>query len=93
MGYEVYFLLIFTKRLNYLLLMKSQFAQMEETQLNDQLLSVRDIESALNLGHTKTSQLISEGEIETFTIGRRRMTTPALLQKFIDQKIREQVIT
>ncbi len=59
--------------------------------MNDQLLSVRDIETTLNLGHTKTSQLISDGEIETFTIGRRRMTTPALLQKFIDRKIQEQV--
>ena len=73
-----------------MVLVKSIFLT-EETQLNDQLLSVRDIESALNLGHTKTSQLISEGEIETFTIGRRRMTTPALLQKFIDRKIQEQV--
>ena len=71
--------------------MKMQFAQMEETQLNDQLLSVRDIESALNLGHTKTSELISAGEIETFMIGRRRMTTPTLLQKFIDRMIKEHV--
>jgi len=59
--------------------------------LNDQLLSIRDIESALKLGHTKTSELISAGEIETFRIGRRRMTTPALLRKFIDGKIKEQV--
>ena len=71
--------------------MKSQFAQMEETQLNNQLLSVRDIETTLNLGHTKTYELINAGEIETFTIGRRRMTTPALLRKFIDGKINEQV--
>ena len=60
--------------------------------MNDQLLTVRDIESALKLGHTKTSELISRGEIKTFTIGRRRMTTPALLQKFIDGKIKEQVV-
>ena len=64
---------------------------MEDTQLNDQLLTVRDIESTLRLGHTKTSELISAGEIETFTIGRRRMTTPTLLQKFIDRMIEEQV--
>jgi len=35
--------------------------------MNDQLLTVRDIESALNLGHTKTHELISAGEIETFS--------------------------
>jgi len=58
--------------------------------MNDQLLTVRDIESWLKLGHTKTYELIRAGEIETFTIGRRRMSTPALLQKFIDGKIREQ---
>ena len=61
--------------------------------MNDQLLSVRDIETALKLGHTKTSELIKAGEIETFTIGSRRMTTPALLKKFIDGKIKEQVVT
>ena len=61
--------------------------------LNDHLLSVRDIESALKLGHTKTYELIKAGEIETFTIGRRRMTTPSLLKKFIDGKIKEQVVT
>ena len=59
--------------------------------MNYQLLTVRDIESALNLGHTKTHELISAGEIETFTIGRRRMTTPTLLQKFINRMIEEQL--
>ena len=57
--------------------------------MNDQLLTVRDIESWLKLGHTKTYELIKAGEIETFTIGRRRMSTPALLQKFIDRKIQD----
>ena len=59
--------------------------------VNNHLLTVKEIESALKLGHTKTAELISTGEIETFTIGRRRMTTPDLLQKFIDQKLAEQV--
>ena len=68
------------------------FRKTEETQLNDQLLSVRDIEAALKLGHTKTYELIKAGEIETFTIGSRRMTTPSLLRKFIDGKIKEQVV-
>ena len=61
--------------------------------LNDELLSVKDIESKLKLGHTKTYQLINAGEIETFTIGSRRMTTPALLKKFIDGKIKDQIVT
>ncbi len=60
--------------------------------LNDQLLTIRDISSTLKIGHTKTYELINAGEIETFTIGRRRMSTPALLQKFIDGKIKEQVV-
>ncbi len=61
---------------------------MNDYLLNDELLSVKDIESALKLGHTKTYELIKAGEIETFTIGSRRMTTPALLRKFIDGKIK-----
>ncbi len=59
--------------------------------MNEQLLTIRDISSTLKIGHTKTYELINAGEIETFTIGRRRMSTPALLQKFIDQKIQEQI--
>ena len=55
------------------------------------LLSVKDIEETLKLGHTKTSELIACGEIETFKIGRLRRTTPALLQKFIDLKIEDQL--
>ncbi len=64
---------------------------MNDHLLNDELLSFKDIESKLNLGHTKTYELIKTGEIETFTIGSRRMTTPSLLRKFIDGKIKEQV--
>ena len=66
---------------------ESRVVRMEDIFVNNQLLSVKDIESALKLGHTKTAELISTGEIETFTIGRRRMTTPALLRQFIDRKI------
>ena len=54
------------------------------------LLTVKDIEDTLKLGHTKTAELIACGEIQTFKIGRRRLTTPDLLQGFIDQKIEEQ---
>ena len=66
---------------------------MNDHLLNDELLSVKDIESKLKLGHTKTYELIKAGEIQTFTIGSRRMSTPALLKKFIVGKIKEQVVT
>ena len=59
--------------------------------MNSQLLTVREIESALRLGHTKTAELIACGEIKTFKIGRRRLTTPDMLQGFIERKIEEQV--
>ena len=74
-----------------LFLTRTRFAQPEDTLLIAQLLSIKDIESTLKLGHTKTAELISSGEIETFTIGRRRMTTPALLSEFIERKIGERL--
>ena len=57
--------------------------------MNNQLLSVKDIEAAIKQGHTKTAELIRTGEIETFKIGRRRMATQAALQKFIQCKLSE----
>ncbi len=58
--------------------------------MNNQLLTVKDIESALKIGHTKTAELIRTGEIETFKIGRRRMATPDALNTFIERKLSEQ---
>ena len=55
-------------------------------QLEPRLISVKDIESALQLGHTKVSELIRTGEIESIKIGRRRMSTPEALKKFIERK-------
>ena len=54
------------------------------------LLTVREIEDTLNLGHTKTAELIRTGEIETLKIGSRRLTTPEALDKFIQRKLKEQ---
>ena len=64
---------------------------LEELVNTSPLLSVKDIEDTLKLGHTKTAELIACGEIKTFKIGRRRLTTPDMLQGFIDRKIEEQV--
>jgi len=50
---------------------------------------VKDIEIALQLGHTKVSELIRTGEIKTFKIGRRRLTTPKALKKFIERKLND----
>ena len=37
--------------------------------LNAQLLTVKEIETALNIGHTKAYELFNSGEIETLKIG------------------------
>jgi len=63
----------------------------ELLEMNDiQLLTVREIEGSLRLGHTKTAELIREGEIKTLKIGSRRMATPEALQDFIQKKLEEQ---
>lgn len=58
--------------------------------MTDELLDVKDIEAILGLGHTKTTELIAKGEIQSFKIGRRRKATQEALQEFIDRKIEEQ---
>ena len=63
---------------------------LEKKVITSPLLSVKDIEDTLKLGHTKTAELIACGEIKTFKIGRRRLTTPDMLQGFIERKIEEQ---
>ena len=51
--------------------------------MNTELLSIRDIEEALKLGHTKVCELIADGDIESIKIGRRRLATPEAIDKFI----------
>lgn len=58
--------------------------------LSAQLITVKNIEDTLQLGHTKTAELIKAGEITTLKIGRRRYSTPELLSKFIERKLKEQ---
>ncbi len=57
--------------------------------MNAQLLTVKDIENALQLSHTKTYELINAGEIETLKIGRRRMATQKSIDTFIERKLGE----
>ena len=54
--------------------------------MEQQLLTVKEIQSALRLGHTRIYELINSGEIETFKIGRRRMATAEALDKFIKRQ-------
>ena len=58
--------------------------------MNIKLITVKEIEATLSLGHTKIAELIRTGELETLKIGRRRYTTPAMLEAFIERKIAEQ---
>ena len=52
----------------------------------EKLLSVKDLQTALSLGHTRVYQLIKSGELSTFKIGRRRMATAADVEKFIEKQ-------
>ena len=58
--------------------------------MNIKLITVKEIEATLSLGHTKIAELIRTGELETLKIGRRRYTTPAMLEAFIERMIAEQ---
>ena len=53
--------------------------------MNSKLLSVKDTEEALNLGHTKVCELIADGDIESIKIGRRRLIRPEAIDRFIER--------
>lgn len=55
--------------------------------MNTKLLSVKDIEAALNLGHTKVCELIADGDIESIKIGRRRLIRPEAIDRFIERMV------
>lgn len=61
-----------------------------EIEMNQQLLSIKEIEQSLSLGHTKTAELIRTGELQTIKIGRARRSTPAWISDFIQRKLEEQ---
>lgn len=49
------------------------------------LLSIPDFMASTGLGRTKTYELIGNGELETVTIGRRRMIPAKSLDAWIDR--------
>jgi excisionase family DNA binding protein len=51
--------------------------------LDTKLLSLKETEAALNLGHTKVCELIADGDIESIKVGRRRLITPKAIERFI----------
>ncbi len=53
--------------------------------MNTKLLSLKETEAALNLGHTKVCELIADGDIESIKVGRRRLITPEAIDRFIER--------
>ena len=47
------------------------------------LLSVTDFMASTGLGRTKTYELIGSGELETVTVGRRRLVPAEALEDFV----------
>ena len=60
-----------------------------EKTLNTQLLTIRELEDTLKLGHTKTYELINAGEIQTLKIGRRRLAVQKSVENFISRMIKD----
>ena len=55
--------------------------------MNASLLSIKDTEEALNLGHTKVCELIADGDIKSIKVGRRRLIPPTAIEEFIAQRL------
>lgn len=55
--------------------------------MNTSLLSIKDTEEALNLGHTKVCELIADGDIKSIKVGRRRLIPPTAIEEFIAQRL------
>ena len=51
--------------------------------MDTKLLSIKDTEETLNLGHTKVCELIADGDIASIKVGRRRLVTPEAIDRFI----------
>lgn len=56
-----------------------------ENYLQPRLVSVPNAAAMLSIGRTKTYGLISEGSLETVTIGTRRLVTLRSIDKLIEQ--------
>jgi excisionase family DNA binding protein len=57
----------------------------DENYLQPRLVSVPKAAALLSIGRTKTYGLISEGLLETITIGTRRLVTLRSIDKLIEQ--------
>lgn len=55
--------------------------------MNASLLSIKDTEEALSLGHTKVCELIADGDIKSIKVGRRRLIPPTAIEEFIAQRL------
>ena len=57
------------------------------------LLSIKDVENELGLGHTKVCNLIAEGELESIKVGRRRLIPKKSLEKFVEKYLEKHLET
>ena len=57
--------------------------------VDDEAIDVEEIKSTLKIGHTKVFELFRTGEIPTFTIGRRRLSTRRKLNEYMQKKLSE----
>ena len=58
--------------------------------MNIQLLTVKEIEQSLRLGHTKVAEIIRTGELQTVKIGRSRRSSPDWIAEFVQRKLDSQ---
>lgn len=58
--------------------------------MGPELLTVKEAEQKLKLGHTKVYELLRSGELPSIKIGRSRRVTSEGLKEFIQRKVQEQ---
>jgi excisionase family DNA binding protein len=56
---------------------------------DDEAVDIPGVKKTLKIGHTKTYELIRSGELPTFKIGNRRLTTRRILNEYIRKKLSE----
>jgi excisionase family DNA binding protein len=63
------------------------FSDWRARKLNVSLLSVKDAEEILSLGHTKVCELIADGDLKSIKIGRRRLIPQVAIEEFICERL------
>ena len=53
--------------------------------VTENLLTIKDVEARLKLGHTKVTELVISGELPSLKIGRNRRVRPEDLNTFIEE--------